>query len=61
VIGNAVKAMRIATGEEVDTLRDPSKVFHRKGGLKGGKARLLPFLPRSARSEWTVGARQDYA
>jgi hypothetical protein len=39
VIGNAVKVMRIATGEEEDTTRDPAKELHRKGGLKGGKAR----------------------
>ena len=39
VIGNAVKVMRIATGEEEDTGRDPAKELHRKGGLKGGDAR----------------------
>jgi len=39
VIGNAVKVMRIATGELQDTVRDPAKELHRKGGLKGGKAR----------------------
>ena len=39
VIGNAVKVMRIATGEEEETARDPAKALHRKGGLKGGKAR----------------------
>ncbi len=39
VIGNAVKVMRILTGEEEDTLRDPAKELHRKGGLKGGVAR----------------------
>ena len=38
VMGNAVKVMRIATGEEEDTERDPSKELHRKGGLKGAKA-----------------------
>ncbi len=38
-IGNAVKVMRIATGEEEETGRDPEKALHRKGGLKGGKAR----------------------
>jgi len=39
VISNAVKVMRIATGEEEDTVRDPAKEMHRKGGLKGGVAR----------------------
>ena len=39
VISNAVKVMRIATGEIADTVRDPAKELHRKGGLKGGKAR----------------------
>ncbi len=39
VIGNAVKVMRILTGEEQDTARDPAKEYHRKGGLKGGKAK----------------------
>jgi hypothetical protein len=39
VIGNAVHVMRIATGEEEDTGRDPAKELHRKGGLKGGAAR----------------------
>ena len=39
VIGNAVKVMRIATGELEDTVRDPAKELHRKGGVKGGKAR----------------------
>jgi hypothetical protein len=39
VISNAVKVMRIATGEEEDTVRDPAKEFHRQGGMKGGKSR----------------------
>lgn len=39
VIGNAVHVMRVATGEIEETGRDPAKEFHRKGGLKGGKAR----------------------
>ncbi|MGA2792376.1 MAG: RNA-binding protein [Roseiarcus sp.] len=30
---------KIATGEIEDTVRDPAKELHRKGGLKGGKAR----------------------
>ncbi len=39
VIGNAVKVMRIATGEEEETVSDPSRELHRAGGQKGGKAR----------------------
>ena len=41
VIGNAVKLMRIATGEETEKLVQPSKATHsgRRGGLKGGRAR----------------------
>jgi hypothetical protein len=39
VIGNAVHVMKILTGEIEDTVRDPAKELHRKGGLKGGRAR----------------------
>ena len=39
VIGNSVRVMRIATGEETDELPDPGKDYARKGGLKGGAAR----------------------
>jgi hypothetical protein len=45
VIGNAVKVMRIATGEIEDAVRDPAKELHRKGGLKGGKARAAGMTP----------------
>jgi hypothetical protein len=45
VIGNAVKVMRIATGEIQDTARDPAKELHRQGGLKGGKARAVRLTP----------------
>ena len=50
VIGNAVKVMRIATGEEKDTTRDPGKDYARKGGLKGGNARAQS-LSAERRSE----------
>lgn len=50
VIGNAVKVMRIATGEESETGRDPAKELHRKGGLKGGSARAAK-LTAEQRSE----------
>ncbi len=39
VIGNAVHVMRVLTGEVEEAGRDPAKALHRKGGLKGGKAR----------------------
>lgn len=45
VIGNAVHVMKIATGEIEDTQRDPAKELHRKGGLKGGKARAKTLSP----------------
>jgi hypothetical protein len=41
VIGNAVKIMRIATGEEDEAI--PSK--RRAGGLKGGKGRAKTLKP----------------
>jgi hypothetical protein len=39
VIGNAIMVAKIATGEIEDTVRDPAKELHRKGGLKGGVGR----------------------
>jgi hypothetical protein len=49
VIGNAVKVMRILTGEEIEELRDPAKELHRKGGLKGGKARAASLSSEKRR------------
>lgn len=46
VIGNAVRVMRIATGEVEDTLRDPAKEYARKGGLKGGRIRAETLSAR---------------
>jgi hypothetical protein len=46
VIGNAVKVMRIATGEEAEELPDPSKDYARRGGLKGGRARAKVLTPK---------------
>ncbi len=46
VIGNAVKVMRIATGEEADDLPDAGKEYARKGGLKGGVARAKALTPK---------------
>ena len=43
VIGNAVKVMRIATGEETEALTQPPNAkavsSGRRGGLKGGRLR----------------------
>lgn len=39
VIANAVRVMRIATGEEQDEAVERGKEYARKGGLKGGRAR----------------------
>jgi len=39
VTRNAVHIMRLATGQEQETGRDPGTEANRKGGLKGGKAR----------------------
>jgi len=51
VIGNAVKVMRIATGEIEDTIpSDQRKERARKGGLKGGNSRALK-LTKEQRSE----------
>ncbi len=45
VIGNAVKVMRIATGEEEETVGTPAKQRRRKGGLSGGPARAKALTP----------------
>ena len=50
MIGNAVKVMRIATGEETEELPEVGKEYARRGGLRGAKARAKPLNPRQ-RSE----------
>lgn len=46
VVGNAVKVMRIATGEEDDTVIDDGKDPAAKSlGAKGGKARAAKMTP----------------
>jgi hypothetical protein len=59
VIGNAVKIMRIATGEIEDEGLDPTKELHRKGGIKGGRARAETLSPqrRSEISSKAAAAR----
>ena len=45
VIGNAVKVMRIATGEETEETPDAAHAHSRLGGLKGGKTRAQRLTP----------------
>jgi hypothetical protein len=52
VIGNAVKVMRIATGEETEELDRPQSAaaeLGRRGGLKGGRARADRMPPDQRR------------
>jgi hypothetical protein len=61
VIGNAVKVMRIATGEEEDTVIDDGKDPAAKAlGAKGGKKRAANMTPerraeiakKAAKARW---------
>lgn len=45
VIGNAVKVMRIATGEEDEELPDSAKSAAAELGARGGKARAARMSP----------------
>jgi len=48
VIGNAVRVMRIATGEETEELETENSAAAasgRRGGLKGGRARAGKLSP----------------
>jgi acyl-CoA reductase-like NAD-dependent aldehyde dehydrogenase len=45
VIGNAVKVMRIATGEEIEELPDSTKSAAAELGSRGGKARAARMPP----------------
>ncbi len=63
VIGNAVKVMRIATGEEVEDLDDDGKDPAAKAlGSKGGKARAAKLTPgrraeiarKAAEKRWSM-------
>jgi hypothetical protein len=46
VIGNAVKIMRIATGEETEELPDSAKSAAAELGSRGGKARAAKMTPQ---------------
>ena len=50
VIGNAVKVMRIATGEEIEELSDSAKSAAAELGSLGGKARAQKLTAKQ-RSE----------
>ncbi len=62
VIGNAVKVMRIATGDEDEILPEVSKAHSRLGGLKGGRTRAQRLTPerrqeiakQAAEKRWRV-------
>jgi hypothetical protein len=65
VIGNAVKVMRIATGEETEELEtDRVKSAAAELGARGGKARAAKMTPekraeiarRAALSRWKRGS-----
>jgi hypothetical protein len=45
VIGNAVKVMQIATGEETEELSDSAKSAASELGARGGKARAARMTP----------------
>src|SRR5207302_2041553 len=69
VIGNAVKVMRIATGEEEETVEpDPVKSAAAELGARGGKARAAKLTPErrsevaraAARKRWGKAGRGKY-
>jgi hypothetical protein len=55
VIGNAVKVMRIATGEESESLPDPSKDHARRGGR--ARAKVLTPKQRAEIAKTAAEAR----
>ena len=66
VVGNAVKVMRIATGEEDEEFEDDGKDPAAKAlGAKGGKARASKLTPerrraiakRAANARWSDSSR----
>ena len=56
VIGTAIKVAKIATGEVEETVRDPQKELHRKGGLIGGKLRAKNLTPERRKEIATQAA-----
>jgi len=65
VIGNAVKVMRIATGEEIEEERrekSPEAVnLGRRGGIRGGRARAAKLTPEERRESARRAAKSRWA
>lgn len=62
VIGNAVKVMRIATGEEPDTVVDDGKDPAAKAlGAKGGKKRAEKLSPNRRSEIARASAKERWA
>lgn len=68
VIGNAVKVMRIATGEEAEELEDNSaRSAAAELGRRGGRARAAKMTPEkrsevsraAAKTRWANAARRN--
>jgi hypothetical protein len=56
VTQNAVHVMRIATGQEPESVREAGAEASRKGGLKGGKARAEKLTPEQRKDIARVAA-----
>jgi hypothetical protein len=64
VIGNAVRVMRLATGEEEETLTEPSPKRAKaaqRGGLKGGRARAQKLTAEERREAAQKAASHRWA
>jgi hypothetical protein len=60
VIGNAVKVMRIATGEEAEELPDSAKSAAAELGSRGGKARASKLAPGRRREIAKAAAQKRW-
>ena len=66
VIGNAVRVMRIATGEIAEDAPETGKEYARKGGLIGGpkraaklsKKRRTEIASKAARARWAKSPQE---
>jgi hypothetical protein len=61
VIGNAVKVMRIATGEEAEELPDSAKSAAAELGARGGRARAAKMTPERRAEIAKKAARQRWS
>lgn len=62
VIGNAIKVAQIATGEDVDTVKDDGKDPAAKAlGAKGGKARAEKLTPEQRAEIARKAAKKRWA